>query len=314
MALINKLKLLGDSIRERTGKTKQFSLEEMAQEIKDIPKGIELTDIAKRNFGGELIMDSEDDIKSYSFASSQLSKIYANSLRVGTRACYECDDLTEVILPKCKIIDDYGFNGCMKLSKVELPECERVGTYSFYNCNQLEEIRLPKATQVDSYAFANPKQIYLPSLSTNPTYLCIFRAELVDLKQLTGTTSTTTSATLRGCFPDSIKYIGFQNLINGFHQTSTSYSIFYNNSALINDAVYMVMDMATPPVLSSIVGTFRSQNNANKMVICVPANAIEDWQIAENWNQLNIQSIESLEDELKGKFDWLDEKYWPEGE
>ena len=311
MALINKLKLLGDSIRERTGKTKQFSLEEMAQEIKDIPKGIELTDIAKRTFGGELIMNSEDNIQSYSFAYSQLSKIYADSLRVGPNACYNCKDLTEVILPKCKVIDDYGFCGCMKLSKVELPECQRVGQYSFFNCDILEEIRLPKVTSASSYVFSNTKRIYLPFLSTNPIYLCIVGAELVDLKQLTGTTNTTTSATLRGCFPNSIKYIGFQNLINGFHQTSASYSIFYNNSQLINNNVYMVMDMATPPVLSSIVGTFKNQDNANKMVICVPNSAINDWKSAENWNQLNIQSIESLEIELKGKFDWLDEKYWP---
>ena len=314
MALINKLKLLGDSIRERTGKTKQFSLEEMAQEIKDIPKGIELTDIAKRTFGGELIMNSEDNIKDYAFAYSQISKIYADSLNVGPYACYNCGNLTEVILPKCKNIDNHGFAGCIKLSKVELPECQQVGEYGFYNCNQLEEIRLPKVTSASLYIFSNTKRIYLPSLSTNSTYLCVTGAELVDLKQLTGTTNDTSSATLRGCFPNSIKYIGFQNLINGFHQTSTSNSIFYNNSELINNNVYMVMDMATPPVLSSIVGTFRNQDNANKMVICVPANAIENWQTAENWNQLNIQSIESLENELKGKFDWLDEKYWPKGE
>ena len=116
----------------------------MAQEIKNIPKGIELTDIAKRTFGGELIMNSEDNIKDYSFAYSQLSKMHADSLKVGSHACYNCNYLTEVILPKCKNIGDYGFCGCMKLSKVELPECQYLEQYSFFNCNQLEEIRLPK--------------------------------------------------------------------------------------------------------------------------------------------------------------------------
>lgn len=173
------------------------------------------------------------------------------------------------------------------------------------------------AQSIISYAFAYQTKIKsiifqgAPTLGSRTFYYCS-NLEKVDLRKYKGSTNATGSCSLYGAFTacSKLKYIAFQDFTNGFRQTATSYSIF-GSTISAPSKVYLIFDMTTPPTLASITGTFYNTTLADKMVICVPNSALNTWQSATNWSSLNIQSIESQEANIKGQFDWLDEKYWP---
>lgn len=61
--------------------------------------------------------------------------------------------LTTVIMPKCELIGNGGFESQAFLKNINLPLCETVGAYGFEDCSALEEIILPKLTTIETGGF-----------------------------------------------------------------------------------------------------------------------------------------------------------------
>lgn len=219
---------------------------------------------------------------------------FPNARDIGQYAFSGCKYLKRAVFPNARDIQQYAFGGCSALSYLYIPNATTIGSYAFTQVDGINSIDIGKATQIGDHAFSNAK------------------VEKIDLQSYLGSTTTTGSATLYGAFNDcrNLKYVAFQNLINGFKQTSSSYSITNNYSFNDSSNCYFIFDMETPPTLSSKTGAFYSNAIAAKMTICVPQSALSAWQNATNWASMNIVSIESMEDELKGQFNWLDQKYW----
>ena len=70
---------------------------------------------------------------------------------VENNAFISCTSLTQVIFPKCKIINNQAFENAV-LNSVYCPNCESIGSYAF-NHNQLTQINFPKCKSVENNAF-----------------------------------------------------------------------------------------------------------------------------------------------------------------
>ena len=76
---------------------------------------------------------------------------------IGTRAFYDCSQITEIVLPNTlKEIGAYTFGYCTSLNKIEIPSCTRVLDYAFSGCTALAEVTLPDGiVSLGSYLFEN---------------------------------------------------------------------------------------------------------------------------------------------------------------
>lgn len=72
---------------------------------------------------------------------------------VGSYAFERCNNLREIILPKCTIVKSYAFSSLGNLRRVELPECIELEENSFYHCEGLEIVKLPKCQIIGRGAF-----------------------------------------------------------------------------------------------------------------------------------------------------------------
>ncbi len=169
---------------------------------------------------------------------------------IGNYAFYNCENITEVILPESVTgLGTNVFSGCKSLKSVNLPETlEEIPTHLFYNCSALETVEIPDTvTKIGSGAFMS----------------CI---GLCELELPTGLEIIDEYAFFR-CYelqnidiPDGVHTIG----ANAFYQCTTLQSIELPESltAITNDMLYNCTDLETiyigSKVKSITTGAFAS--------------------------------------------------------
>lgn len=90
------------------------------------------------------------DIKSVQFSG--------NITSIGEHAFYECDGLTEIVIPDGVIsIGDWAFRRCTALTEIVIPvSITSIGAYAFFECSGLTEIVIPDSvSSIGDYAFGN---------------------------------------------------------------------------------------------------------------------------------------------------------------
>ena len=112
----------------------------------------------------------------YSYTFDHCSNLkyayFENVLSVGLdyTPFYSCWNLTEVYLPKCSAIDDYGMKSC-GLSTIELPAIQRINGHAFEGCSNFQTLILPGSSipsYIGEYAFSGTKmdtssaRVYVP--------------------------------------------------------------------------------------------------------------------------------------------------------
>ena len=90
---------------------------------------------------------------------------------IGTRAFYNCKEVTEIILPKTiKTIGDYAFAYCSSWKgRLIIPEgVVNIGKGAFFNCNGLTEVVLPNSVKtIGAGAFyARRESVYISSMAS----------------------------------------------------------------------------------------------------------------------------------------------------
>lgn len=84
-----------------------------------------------------------------------ISGTYTNSrvTTIGNYAFYDCDSLTSVSFPACKIIGNSAFYSCKSLTSVSFPACTSIGSSAFIRCYSLTTASFPVCTSIGVYAF-----------------------------------------------------------------------------------------------------------------------------------------------------------------
>ena len=137
MSVNEKMKAIADAIRDKTGKTEEMTLDQMATEIAGIETG-----------GG-----SEELIEV--LASQSLTE-YSNEKITNVKAplFYWQYGLQKVSLPNCTTLSSMTFYGCDKLVEVNIPKLMCCENNVFRNCSSLTEIVFPNHSgRVDQSAF-----------------------------------------------------------------------------------------------------------------------------------------------------------------
>ena len=121
---------IADAMREATGETRLFSLNEI----------LERTSLAKRyiekDFPPSLVLPN-------------------NISAIGSTAFYNCTSLKSITIPESvRTIASFAFNGCTSLTTVNLSEgLIEIGN-AFQNCSSLTSLTIPASvTYISSYAF-----------------------------------------------------------------------------------------------------------------------------------------------------------------
>ena len=199
--------------------------------------------------------------------------------------------ISELKLPKCRIIGQYAFNGggnIGKIKKLDLPECTTIEDSAFHY-QPISEINLPKCIDIDS-AFddsAEITKVYLPAMT--------------DVSKRIITECSTLISVL------------FDNEnITKFGGSSYYYAPFYytpyTSAEKCNLKHIIIPKCTTVPTLGSVDGLVGSNATAKaKVTIYVPRAMVEQYKAATNWSAFNIAAIEDNRAELQGIFTELDE-------
>lgn len=78
---------------------------------------------------------------------------------VGVGAFYQCAALKKVSLASTRYIDADAFRSCEALETLSLPKVEFVGNFAFNNCTELKSVDLPQALSIGNYTFAKCESI-----------------------------------------------------------------------------------------------------------------------------------------------------------
>ena len=150
MALTEKLTAVADAIRDKTGKTEEMTLDQMAKEIAGIETesgGITIDDIASKLITGDIILTTER-IERYAFAYHRY--------------------ITSVSAANAKAVENNAFNGCQGVEEVYLPKVETVGQSAFYACDALKELALPSVWRLDYGSLAAGNTTVLEKIDIGP--------------------------------------------------------------------------------------------------------------------------------------------------
>lgn len=251
MALIDKLTALGDAIRNKTGKTKKLTLDQMVEEINTLRQAPMYT---VRFLNGDVVLQT-----------SQVRE-GETPVFVGENPTPEPDFAFVGWLPEiAPVIGDVDYVAQFKSTKsvargiidgtvveVESTGATKVGESALAYCSQLRSATFSNATSIGESAFAgcgSLVEVYIPNATRLETYSFEF------CKQLT-------NISLPSC-----TYIG-------------TYA-FRGNESLTSVSL-----PSTPPYLSN-VNAFRNIN-AN-CVFHIPTGSLSAYQNATNWSTLTGQ-------------------------
>lgn len=73
---------------------------------------------------------------------------------VGSKIFRGREDLRQIDLPSCRIVDTEGFANCYNLRSISMPNCVRLNIGAFYHCSSLKSIDFPNCTYLEGDAFA----------------------------------------------------------------------------------------------------------------------------------------------------------------
>ena len=165
MALTDKLKVIADAIRSKTGSTESMTLDQMASEISEIQGGSVTGPYIEEIYdeSGNLInakLYGYDKIRDYAFSScSSLALISLPSgiTSIGRDAFSHCKKLALTSLPSgITSIGSYAFNGCPALALTSLPSgITSIEPTAFSGCSNLALTSLPSGiTSIGKNAFS----------------------------------------------------------------------------------------------------------------------------------------------------------------
>ena len=165
MALTDKLKVIADAIRSKTGSTESMTLDQMATEISNISAGggveepyiLETYNASGNLIGAELVGHTK--VRNYTFYyCSELNSVNLSSgiISIGDNAFYQCSNLSLSSLPDgITSIGNSAFGYCSNLTLTSLPDgITSIGSYAFSRCTKLSLSSLPDGiTTIGNYAF-----------------------------------------------------------------------------------------------------------------------------------------------------------------
>ena len=145
---------------------------------------------------------------------------FSNGLLSGTTKAIASDftsylsvsksDITGVLLPECRYIDDEAFWGC-NLSDISLPLCEYIGYCALLTC-PLTQVNLPMCSYIGSKAFWNC--VYLSSITIGYSGVCSLSYEGFDFTPITdGTGSIYVPASLVDAYKSAPNWSQFSSQI-----------------------------------------------------------------------------------------------------
>lgn len=115
-------------------------------------------------------------VTDFMFTNTAIKKIpdcLKNTGRVGEKAFYTCNQLTEVTLTEADTIAGNAFYKCAALKNVSLPSARYIGENAFQDCQVLENLSLPVAENIGNFAFNNCislQSLNLPNAKTLNNY------------------------------------------------------------------------------------------------------------------------------------------------
>jgi hypothetical protein len=143
MALIEKLKAIGDAIRAKTGKTDELTLDQMVTEIEGIEGG---------NSGGGGSGGGGEELAAELIEGVTVLK-NAVAKSVVDYGFYR-SALTNVDLPNVKTVGNLSFGDCGRLETIDLPSAENIGAGAFSSCSVVKTINLENAKTIGKEAFS----------------------------------------------------------------------------------------------------------------------------------------------------------------
>lgn len=161
MAIVDKLKAIGDAIREKTGGTAKLSLDQMVDEIEGISTGgggdsTEIEDAFINRSFETYTNTRATSIGDNAFNTMRLLKtVYLpNATSLGMYAFKGCSLLKEIDLSKVTNIGNYCFDGCSSLLNASAPLITELKNYTFNGCGKMETLSAPNVTKIGGNAFA----------------------------------------------------------------------------------------------------------------------------------------------------------------
>ena len=155
-------------------------------------------------------------------------------------ALYECPNLTTLILPSLKYVEEQQFSNRSKLKTVDVKSASSIGYYAFGSCPELENIQLTNALAIDSSAFAYCKKltsINLPKtkrIGASAFNSCTSLIEII-LGNDTVCTLVNTNALPASSTQNITIYVP-QELIEDY-KIATNWSTLYNNGYITFEAI-----------------------------------------------------------------------------
>lgn len=162
---------------------------------------------------------------------------------IGSYACYECPELTEVVLPESVVsIGSSSFYKCEKLKKINIPEGVTEIPYNAFNwCSSLESVYLPSTVQEigdGAFNWCNAlKEINIPDgvtkISSGAFELCAMESIV-----LPESVTKIEDHAFRNC--KNLKDITIGSNVTEIYETAFSDTAYYNDKANWDgDALYL---------------------------------------------------------------------------
>ncbi len=168
---------------------------------------------------------------------------------IGNSAFSNCTSLTSITIPdNVTSIGNFAFLSCTSLISITIPDrVTSIGDWAFQDCTSLTSITIPEMASIGNYAFRRCTS--LTSITITDGVTSIGNSAFSGCKSLTSIT-----------IPDSVTSIGGQ--------------AFYDCTGLTSIFVFSIH----PPLCGN------AAFNANDSPIYVPAESVEVYKAAQNWN------------------------------
>ena len=250
----------------------------------------------------------------YTFASDSLYKILGNYWnRKEESDKYDSRVYVTVDLPNCTQIMNYAFYKQETISELKLPKCRIIGEYAFSsdgNIGKIKKLDLPECTTIEDSAFC-----YQPISEINlPKCIDIDDAfnETAEIIKIHFPAMTDVSKTIIKECSTLISALFSNENITKLGGSAYYYAPFYYSSYMsankCNLKHIIIPKCTTVPKLGSVDGLVGDNVAAKAQVtIYVPRTMVEQYKAATNWSAFNIAAIEDNRAELQGIFTELDE-------
>ena len=314
MALTKKLDAIGEAIREKTGDTNKYTLDEMVTAIGTISGGGGGSAAGLVDGTTTVLKDGDAKAVNMAFINSNLTEINLsraesvdfvnNNTSWGIKcyvngADYSCgafganSKLAKVSMPKCKKVGDYTFIGCTALTDVDLSACTSIGQYAFYYCIGLKTLdKLGACLTVGDYAFSTCKNlttVSLPACTSLGQYAFYDCTSLASV-ELPACTSLKQSA-FNNC--TSLSSVDLERIDQNIQQQTFCNN--YSLTAVIIRTTYKVIGLSSTSAFSNcyhFYGTVNATYNPDGLkdgYIYVPDTLVDSYKTATNWVTLADQ-------------------------